>query len=105
MTIDKTKAKEILVNELNYKDFEADSILEEVSKISNVFAPVMQKWLDDRSVSDFLIEGISIKDVMNSHNCDVVRAAIEMNFLLDPNITPENKQIIIRNLKEDHIFV
>jgi serine kinase of HPr protein (carbohydrate metabolism regulator) len=104
MIIDKVKAKEILVGELGYKPYEADIYLKDYPELFGELAPAVEKWFEDRTISDVSVKGVSIKDLMRIHKCHFLMAVSELNPLFKPDMTEEKKTEYARIIQKPHIL-
>lgn len=96
LTLDKEHIKPILINELSYTPIAADFFLRHYPAIHDELAPAVERWLEDRTVLDTEINGISIKHVMQIQACNFLMAIIHLNVLLNPNLTDEQRTILLR---------
>ena len=58
----------------------------------------LNMWLTDRTVSEVKVEGLSLKDVMNTKNCHFLQAVRDLDRLYDTDLTGEKRAQWIRIL-------
>lgn len=100
LIVDKTKVKEILVNELGYKPSEAEVFLVDFPSIHDELAPTVEQWLKDRSVNDVSVNGLALSELMRNRHRNFLLAVRELNLLLDPNLTPEKQNKLTAILRK-----
>lgn len=91
MKIDTTEVKNILVNELNYKEDQAESFINNFPSINEALAPALTQWLKDRTIVNTDFAGITIEEVMRNRNAHFLMAIQEINRLYDKDITEDKK--------------
>jgi hypothetical protein len=62
-------------------------------------AEAMQAWLKDRRVLDVAVEGITIRQVMQAHDCHFLSAVSGLNDLLVRPLPPEDKAALATFLR------
>ncbi|MCL2063218.1 MAG: hypothetical protein FWG98_02460 [Candidatus Cloacimonetes bacterium] len=83
----KEKIMEILIKELNYSDFVAEQTATDLASIDNQLKPILQKWLNNREITNFEVLGFSIDELMSQRNFTFPSALIAMDWLLtEPEI-------------------
>lgn len=98
--IDKQKTKEILVSELGYKSFQVDKLLENYPTIHDPLAGAVQQWLEDRTILDVAVEGMTIEFVMHNRRCNFILAVEKLNRLLDEDLMPDQRQRLVQYLMQ-----
>ncbi len=99
-TIDKEKAKKILVTELGYPPGTADVFLRDFPPLHDELAEPVNRWLEDRTVQDVSVCGLSMSEVMRTQRYNVLLAAKYMNRLLDPALPPERREKLVASLRK-----
>ncbi len=101
--LDKNKAEEILTKELNYNDHTAKGFLEHFPPIHDELSHAVEKWLEDRTIEDVEVYGLSIKEIMSVNENESFLNAIKMlNALYDKD--EEERTNFIRILRKPHTF-
>lgn len=98
--INKEKAKKILVTELNYKPTNADIYLQDYPPIHDELSEAVNQWLEDRSIKNISISGLSIKEIMETRRCHFLMAVQNLNRMLDEDLTPHQRERLIEILKK-----
>ena len=83
----KEKITNILIQELNYSDFVAEQTADDLINLDKQLQPLLEKWLTNREITDFEIQGFSINELMTQRNFTFPSALIAMDWLLtEPDI-------------------
>jgi hypothetical protein len=98
--IDKEKAKEILVAELDYKPSEAQVFLIDYPPIHDELADSVRQWFENRTVSDFNVYGLTLIEVMKTRRRNFLLAIRELNLLLNPDLTDDDRNRLLRLLRK-----
>lgn len=69
----KKKWKDALVERLGYKSNEADTVIQDLERLSPVLQPILDRWLADGTESN--------SQVFHGHSIDSLRARSSMNFI------------------------
>ena len=69
----KKKWKDALVGRLGYKSNEADTVIQDLERLSPVLQPILDRWLADGTESN--------SQVFHWHSIDSLRARSPMNFI------------------------
>lgn len=102
-TLDRTRAKDILVTELGYEPIAAEIYLRDYPQLHDQFAAAMERWLSDRSVTDAEFVGLKIDEVMRArgdHFLEVVRL---LNRLLDDDVPDDQRKHLAESLRRPAI--
>lgn len=97
-TLDKEKAKEILVSELGQSPGSAEVYVRDYPQIHDQLAEAVKRWLQDRTVLDVKVDSLSISEVMRVQRCHFLAAIFLLNRLLDQDVTEEKRKRLIENL-------
>ncbi len=81
-TVDKEKARKILIDEFHYKKHQVDAFLESIPELDDIFKPAVERWLSDRTVLDLSVEGLTISQVMATRKSSFLTAVRDLNILL-----------------------
>ncbi len=101
--LDKAKAGEILAKEFNYKEYDVNIFLGRFPEIHDELSHSVQKWLEDRTIEDVDVFGLTIKELMNVNKHENFLHAIQMlNGLYD--MDEEERTDMIRILRTPHTF-
>lgn len=71
---------------------EIDQLLERYGPLDETFAQAVDRWLATKIVSDVVVEGISLVEVMKIRRSHFLVAVRQLNHLLDPKLPPEKKE-------------
>jgi hypothetical protein len=97
--IDKGRLRTILIQELKYKPYQADSYLRYYPDlIHDELSLAMDQWLKDRTVLHVDIEGFSIEAVMKTRRCHFPMAVRELDLLKDADLTPALRDALMKQL-------
>ena len=89
-TINKEKAHEILLNQ-GFKTHEIDSLLNRYPPIHDKLSRIIEQWINDQTISEITIDGISLNQVIKIRRCHFLIAIRDLNKLLDPDLTLEKR--------------
>ena len=95
----KQKLKEILMNELAYSEYVAEITLEDLCNLNEELSAILEKWTENRTVTDIAVEGFSLAALMEERGFSFPAALIAMDWLLiEPEIakTELSGDIIVR---------
>jgi len=95
LTINQGEVKKILIAELGYSSFEANSYLRDYPAIHDELVEVVQQWLQDRTITDFNVFGLSLKEYMRNHRAHFLMAVRDFNRLFDDDLTPGRRERLI----------
>jgi len=101
--LDKERAKRILTDELGYNPVSADLFLRDYPPIHDELAAAVQAWLKDRTILDVSVLGLSISDIMRVRHSHFLMAVQDLNRLLDPDLSEEDRQRMVRILSKPYI--
>jgi len=90
--IDKDRVRKILVDEMQFPEFDVDVFLHDFPSLHDRLSSAVEQWLQDRTVADTVVEGLSIKDVMRKRRSHFLAAIRDLNILLDERIPAERRQ-------------
>ncbi len=102
MTLDKAKAKEVLLSELGSNPALVDRFLDRYPEIHDELSGSVTKWLEDRSVVDVSAFGISLKEIMAVNNENLLVAVRNMNKLFDKDMDDAARNEWISVLRKPH---
>lgn len=90
--VNKNELKKILIDELNYKEHEADLyLLDYPDSIHDPLESSYKKWLSDRTVAVEPIEDLLISDIMNKRKAHFLMAIKILNRLFDKDLTESER--------------
>lgn len=102
-TIDKDKAKRILVEEFDYQPYHADLFLRRFPPLHEELAEPVETWLKDRAIPDVSVEGLSVEEIMQSQRGHFLLAIQYLNRLLDEDLSSEDKEGLVQALRKPAI--
>ncbi len=89
--INKEIARKIL-SEQKFPPHQIESLLNRYPPIHDSLGNILERWLNDQTISDITIEDISLRDIIEKRNCHFLIAIRDMNKLLEPELTPEKRE-------------
>ena len=90
--LDKEKARKVLM-ENKLTPFQVDNLLKYYPPLPDKMGIYVEQWLIDQIIPEIVIEGISLRDVMQKRRSHFLVALRELGRLLDPNLTPEKRKL------------
>ncbi len=96
--IDKEKVKQALIVD-GVQIWQIDRLLEKYPKLHEQMMNALNVWLENRTVSDIQIEGLSISDVMNTRRCHFLVAIRDLDRFYDENLIGDERDQWVRILK------
>jgi hypothetical protein len=103
--INKTKARKILIDEEHFLPLNADRMLKDFPPIQEPLAQAVQKWLEDRTIVDISVEGLTIKKVIHDQGYHFLIAVKNLNKLLDQTIPEDERKNLLKALKIPSVFL
>ena len=94
LEIDRNKARDILVKEHDFTAEKVDSYLELYPLLHEDLREPVEAWFKDRTVQDFEVDGISIKQVMEAQGTHFLNAVRGLNDLLTKELTDEEREAL-----------
>lgn len=88
--LDKQKAKQVLLDE-GLDRLLVDSFVENYPPLDDSLGVVVDQWLTDRQIPALEMEGISLREVMEKRASHFLKAIRDLNRLVDPTLTAEQK--------------
>jgi len=98
LTLNKERARKILVSELGMDPLDVATFLEDYPPIHEDLAPAVERWLSDRTVLDVGVGGVTISQVMHARPTHFLMAVLLLNSILGKDIPPEDRPGLARNL-------
>lgn len=95
LIINKEEVKRILETELGYSSFEANSYLRDYPPIHDELVEVVKRWLQDRTITDFYMFGLSLQEYMSNHRANFLMAVRDFNHLFDDDLSPERRDRLV----------
>jgi hypothetical protein len=92
--LDRLRVRPILISELGYTPLKADFFIDNYPLLNDQFKEPVEAWLLDRSISDFDVEGISIRQVIAMQDCNFLNAVRELNYLFLPSLSNDVREAI-----------
>jgi hypothetical protein len=88
--LDKTRARKVLLAQ-NIKPHQADRLLKHLSPVPDHLGHFIEQWLDDQTIPDIEIDGITVKQIMDNHHSHFLTAISDLAVLMDPDLPPEKR--------------
>jgi len=88
--LDKENARKILLAE-GLSPFEIGILLDDYPELYDELGNHVQMWLTNGTISDILVDGISLLEVMEKLGTHFLAAIKYLNKLKSPELTPEKK--------------
>lgn len=89
--LDVNMVKQILIEEENYPIHKVELLLKDYPPIHPQLEDALKQWLQDRTVSDVVVDGLSISQVMSNRQTHFIVAIRDLSQLLDENIPVEKR--------------
>jgi hypothetical protein len=102
--IDIPKAKKIMVEENHYTPQKVDLFLKDYPPIHDDLGEAVEQWLDDRTIKDTVVDGLSINEVMTKQRVHFLQAVKKLNMLLDEN-TPSEERKLLRKILSRQVIL
>ncbi len=68
-----------------YNQIQADGVANELSQIDSQLIPLLEKWIQDDTETDYAVEGFSILEFMSLYNMAYPAALLTIDWLIkDP---------------------
>jgi hypothetical protein len=99
LKLNKDQVKNILMEELDYSEGEADTYLSDYPSIHTELAEAVNVWLKERTVLNISLLGLSIQEVMEIQRCHFLMAIKYMDRLLDSDMSQEQKEKLVELLR------
>jgi hypothetical protein len=93
LIFDENQLKTILIEEEGIEESKTFFIIENLKTLDDRLQEAMDQWMKDRSISNFDVEGVDLKFIMEKGKVNFHNALTIMNaFLYDPNLAETYKQ-------------
>ncbi len=102
--IDRGEARDILVKELSFEAEMVDVYLDMYPLLHEDLRGPVEAWFKDRTVQDFEVEGISIRQVMEAQGTHFLNAVHGLNDLLTMELTDEERRALKTVLTTPLVF-
>ncbi|KFZ41296.1 MULTISPECIES: hypothetical protein [Thermoactinomyces] len=87
LSFDENQLKSVLIEEEGIEESKTSFIIENLKKLDDRLQETMDQWMKDRSISNFNVEGVDLKFIMEKGKVNFHNALTIMNaFLYDPNL-------------------
>jgi hypothetical protein len=90
-TLDKERARKILLEE-KLTPFQADNLLNHYPPIHDSLRGAIDQWLEERTMPEVAVEGITLGEVMEKRHCHFLIAIRDLSRLLTAELTPEKRE-------------
>ena len=92
--IDKEKVKKILTEELGYNNIQAEIFCDlHLSSVHNELTKAVKRYLEDRTIIDISIHGLSIQELMKVQHVDFLEAIFYLNRILDDDVVDKDRLV------------
>ena len=98
--LDKEQVKKILIEEMKLPAFDVELFLRDFPPLHDSLSSAVEQWLKDRTITEVVVEGLAITDVMKKRRSHFLAALRDLNILLDENIPVEKRQRYKETLKK-----
>ena len=99
MAVDTSRIRNVLQSELGYSRTEVNLFMENFPVLHPSLEPIVEQWLEDRTIVDIEVEGLSLKDVMEKQQRHFLAVIVKFDALLDDTLSIEDRQRLHRFLK------
>ena len=89
--LDKQKAREILLEE-GFKPYQVNQLLKRYPPVHDSLGPAIEKWLNERVVSEVVVDNISVRNVMELRHSHFLIAIRDLSQLLNPDLTTQKRE-------------
>lgn len=79
--MNKEQLRELLVEKYDYKNSQVDDVVDKIMRFSPNVAAAFNKWLDTGEIDDTLVEGYTVKSIIEKKQMKVVSAYITLDWL------------------------
>lgn len=102
----KEVVERILIEELDFDSLLVAIAIEALTNMDERLQPVLDAWIEDRTVTNYTFEGISIKEIMEKEKSGFLSALSTMNTCLrKPGFIEEYRKIdFSKRFKEENPF-
>jgi len=85
----------ILIDEYHYSQYVAETTANDLLNMQSSLLPLLNDWLENRKVSNKIIEGFDVDYLMNAHQMNYLAALLALDWLLvDPEVAKKELQIV-----------
>ncbi|TCS96626.1 hypothetical protein [Hazenella coriacea] len=96
------KLKEILLNECNFYNHQAEKEIEGLKKLQEPLQIALQQWIEDRTISEEIeVAGVKLKDIIEKRKCNFTSALFLMSVFMDEHKYVEDFKSIPVFFKRD----
>ena len=101
MKVEQGQLKSILTNELGYGEASAEAYSGSFPELHEKLEGPMKKWLENRTVEDVEVEGVSLKEAMEAQRGEAkfLHAIQGLNDLLTRDLSSEEREALKLTLK------
>jgi hypothetical protein len=99
MKLEPDQVTKILTTELGYQPAQAVAFVRDFPAIHDELADTVNRWLQDRTVIDTSIYGVTISEVMRVRRSNFLLALRAVNRLLDQDVDDDRRNQMIQDLR------
>jgi len=88
--LDKDLARSVLLKQ-GHAPYQVDILLKNYPPLQDELGMVVEKWLQNQESPDLDVDGLTLKDVMETRRSHFLVAMRDLNHLLDPALTDEER--------------
>jgi hypothetical protein len=99
LTLNEEQVTKILTSELGYRPGQAEYFVRSFPPVHGELSEAVNRWLQDRTILDTKVYGISLQEVMQIKRCNFLNAVKSLNRLLDNDIGDKRRDQMLTNLR------
>ncbi|NMB60855.1 MAG: hypothetical protein GYA18_00775 [Chloroflexi bacterium] len=88
--LDKDLARSVLLKQ-GHATYQIDILLKNYPSLQDEMGVVVEKWLRDQKIPDLEVDGLSIREVMETRRSSFLVAVRDLNRLLDASLPDEKR--------------
>ncbi len=91
---DKKVVERILIEEFDFNSLLVAIAIEALTNTDDRLQPILDAWIEDRTITNYTFEGLSMKEIMEKEKCGFLRALSTMNTCLSkPGFVDEYRKL------------
>lgn len=102
--IDKDRFRKIMVDEQGYTANKVDQLLADYPAVDDRFAEAIEQWLEDRTIADVSVDGLSLKEVIDNRRFHFLVAVRTLNELLEKELPEPDRSRQVEALRTPVYF-
>ena len=88
--LDKDLARRVLLKQ-GYAPYQVDILLKNYPPLQDELGVVVEKWLQNQKIPDLEVDGLLVREVMETRRSNFLVAVRALNRLLDASISDEKR--------------